>query len=114
MEMQEPRSRNGSKLPHAVEIGLALEFDGANEVADEPTGEPGLHQRQQPLRVAHDIAEQPIHRSDRTRVERECALAPDFNTRQRRDARVERCLVDTEHAGTEAVQYEGPAARAAA
>ena len=57
-------------------VGFALELDRADKAAAGAGGEPSLNERQEPRRIAHDIREQPIDRSDRVRIECEGALAP--------------------------------------
>src|SRR5688500_8382058 len=74
MEMQEPRARDRREFPHRFEIRLALELDGAGKAANGPCLEPFPDQREQARRIADDVREQPIHASDRPRVERKGAF----------------------------------------
>src|SRR5262249_23006219 len=114
MQVQKLRARNGGKVAHRLEVGRALELERADEAADRAGLPPLLHQAQQPLRIAHDIREQPIDRLDRTRIERERALAQMLDAGQGGDARIARRLVDADDACAKLLQPPGPAARARA
>src|SRR6266404_3216947 len=75
-EMAQLRARDGGETAGGLMIGLALELDRADETAAGAGAEPALDESQEPLRITHDIREQPVDRSDPARVKREGALEP--------------------------------------
>src|SRR3954463_508423 len=95
-------------------VGRPLELDRADEAPAGPGRQPTLDERQQPRRIAHDIAEQPIHGPDRSRVKREGALTPVLDAGHPRDRGVERRLVNTDNARAHLRQSPAPPAGAAA
>src|SRR5579862_9139198 len=105
MQVQKPRAWDCRKGADGFEIGRSLELDRAHEAANLARLPPFLHQVQQPLRIAHDIRQQPIDRPYLMRVDREGTLAPIGDAREIGDAGIERSLVDAENARAEFLQY---------
>ena len=95
-------------------VGRALELDRAEHPAARARRQPLAHQPEQALGVTRHVAEQPVDLAERARGEGERALQPVLDAGQRRDPRVERRLVDADHARAELMQRPGPAARAGA
>src|SRR5437868_1172801 len=106
------RARDRGEAAGYLVVGRTLEFDRADEVAAGSGGKPALDQRQKPRRIAHDIREQPIDRSDRMRVERESALLPMLDAGDAGDFGGERRLVDADHPRADLLQCPAPAAGA--
>ena len=66
--MQEPRIRDGGEAPHSFEVGCTLELQCADEAGDRAGLEPFVHQAQEALGIADDVAEQPIEAPDLARM----------------------------------------------
>src|SRR5215813_7089675 len=64
VEMHEAGAGNGCKATGRGVVGLALEFEGAHEIAGQAASQPAVDQLEQPRRVADDIAEEPVDRAD--------------------------------------------------
>src|SRR5450432_2209216 len=59
-EVHQARARDGGEATRGFVVGLALEFQGADEVPASPGGEPGLDQAIEPLGIADDVRDEPI------------------------------------------------------
>src|SRR6476646_11622527 len=101
--MHEARAGDRGEAARRLRVGRALELDRA-KIAPAGAGfEPSLDQPVEPRRIAYDIREQPIDRAERMRLEREGADLAVIEPGQRRDARIERRLVDADDARAGAV-----------
>src|SRR3546814_20083594 len=66
MQVQQPAARNRREGARRIMIGLALEFQRTDGIADFPRRQPAFHQFQQTGRIADHI------RSEERRVGKEC------------------------------------------
>ena len=87
-------------------VGFALKFQGADDVSS-PRRHPALDQPEQPLGVADDVREQPVHRPG---FQPEGAFTQPADARHGGDGRVERRFVHRRHRSTQPGQHPGPAA----
>ena len=92
MQMQNLRAGDRGERGRRIVIGLALELDGADEIAHQARRPPRLDQPQQARRIAGDVGEQPIDGADAFRREGEGAFAAPFHSRHCRYLGIERRL----------------------
>src|SRR5215831_10931797 len=64
VEMHQPGAGNGGEAAGRGVIGLALEFEGADEIAGAPAFQPTLDEAEEPRRVTDHVAEEPVDRAD--------------------------------------------------
>src|SRR6185369_8055394 len=79
VEMEQARARDRGEALGARQIGLALEFERADEVSRQPGGKPALDEGEQPRGIADDVAEEPVHGPDLGGVEGEGAGPADLD-----------------------------------
>ena len=109
MAMEEESDRNLGEASCRREIGLALEFERADEVARQPGSEPALDESEQPRGIANDVAEEPVHGPDRGGVEGEGAGPADLDAGEGRHRGIEGPRADAA-TGPGARQHPAPAA----
>src|ERR1700722_18745159 len=97
VQMHQSRTWDCCKFGHDIEISRSLKFDGADKAPHRSGRKPFADEREQALRIAGDIRDQPVDAAKTLWPEREGALATVGHAGQARDVRIERCLIDAEH-----------------